>query len=211
MKRVLVSLADRRLLSVAAVCFAVTGASVAQDGSANPQPGIQILKVKSTRVTPPAPGWDRPIYSSSDPSDGRIATPGRFPRSTRFPRPRSPFYVYSVKIKNEGKKAITGVAWEYLVTDPADNSELSRHRFWTWEKVGSTKSKTLEGRSPSPPSNIVSVAGLQKDKRSPYLEKVILKCVMYSDGTTWTSAESTEHDCQRLKRGPYRRGRYNVR
>ena len=176
--------------------------ATAQNASETQPPGIQILKHEWSKVTPLPRGWDRPIYSPSEPGTGRNGSLRRFPRG-----PREPIFLYSVKIKNAGQKVITGIAWEYLVNDLANDSELSRHSFWNWEKMGTAKTKTIEGRSPSPPSNVVSVTGLQKDERSPFVEKVLLKCVLYEDGTTWAGPESTERDCQRLKLGPRHRGR----
>src|SRR5262245_51430871 len=110
-------------------------------------------------------------------------------------RSRRTEFLYKAKIRNDGRKAIVGFAWEYVVSDPANNKELSRHSFWTAKKVAAGKTKDLEGTSSSPPSNVVSVEGLKKDSRSPFVERVIFKCVRYEDGTMWTSPAAPEADC----------------
>lgn len=124
--------------------------------------------------------------------------PSPFPRSGRFPY----VYVYSAKISNNSTKAIKAVSWEYVVSEPGSDRELSRHRFYSHEKINRNSSATLRGRSVAPPSNVVSVKGLEKDKRSPYNERVEFKCVIYTDGTTWQSPSATESECLQLKERP---------
>lgn len=174
--------------------------SVPETAEGGIPPDFQILKLSWSKGISLPPGWDRPVYSASNPNrDSRSAS-----QSSRLGGRRRTYYIYSAKIRNSGKNVIKAMAWEYRVLDPESKKELGRHQFWTYTKIGLNKTVTLEGRSASPPSKVVSVAGLEKDKRSPYIEQAVIKCVIYADGMLWKNPATDEADCERLKRGRLR-------
>jgi len=100
---------------------------------------------------------------------------------------------------NNGAKAISAVAWDYVFSNPDSSEELDRHQFYSYEKIEGYKKATLRGHSPAPPSRVVSVGGLERDKRSPYDERVELRCVFYTDGTIWKNPSASEVECFNLK------------
>jgi hypothetical protein len=167
---------------------------------------MEILELKWSKETPLPRGWDRPVYSPSRPPPYDSSSPGAgTPRRGRFPGGRrAPVYVYSVRIRNGGTKAITGIAWEYHIIDAGNNEELARHSFNSRIKIGATRSATLKGRSSTPPSRTVSVEGLEKDKRSPFIERVVIKRVTYADGTMW---RNEDEESERPKQEPNQRNR----
>ena len=175
------------------------------DGGATFQ--IKIVKLSWSKRTPPPRGWDRPLYSAAnpssyDPSRPTASSKGR-PRSTRGRR--SPYYFYEVTLTNEGDKTVQAIAWDYRISDPSTLRELSLHSFKSYVEIRKDKTITLEGRSAEPPSRVVSIAGLQKDKRSPFIEQAMVKCVIFSDGTLWKNPFAPLTECETLRAGLRRR------
>jgi len=161
---------------------------------------IDVLKLSWDRQVPPPLGWDRPDYNSSDHNPA-----GARSRRRGSTQERKPIYVYSMKIKNRGSRTITGVAWEYLVLDAGNNQEIGQHTFWSLAKIKADKSVTLEGKSPSPPSSVVSATAVEKDGHSPFLDRAVIKCVMYADGTYWKNPKGGDDDCVRLNTEAHRK------
>lgn len=201
------------------VGVAATQTTTAQEAPAHAvadegPPGVVLLKLKWSREVHSLRRWDRGPYDAS------IGNGPPFPSSPdqlRYPAPTSPFprggrlpyvYHYTAKIRNEGAKEIRAVLWEYVVTDPGSKRELGRHQFFHSEKISEREEATLRGRSNSEPSKVVSAEGLEKDKRSPYDERVEIRCVAYADGTLWTHPAAGRFDCAgAMQRRQARRGR----
>ncbi len=197
-----------KALVVVLTCLVGVGGSSAQDVSdKRTPPGVVFLKLKWSRDVQLPRGWDRmPMGASASglPSDlsaerdrGGVGPSGR-PLPTgggrRF------VYDYSAEIRNDGAKEMKGFIWEYIVSDPGSGKELGRHRFYSYKKVSANKKATLRGRSRNAPSKVVSAAGLEKDKRSPFDERVEIRCVMYADGSWWMHPSVRESECLNLKR-----------
>src|SRR2546423_634884 len=119
-------------------------------------------------------GWDWTPFgasssAASDPSAGDSDTTGGFvPPVERLPF----YYLYTLKIRNTASKAIAGVAWEYTFIDPGSNEKLEAHQFYSYELIPANSSFVLRSKSRRPPSKTVSLQGLEKNKRSPYIEQV---------------------------------------
>ena len=189
------------------ICLLVVSSASAQEAAASASqtpPGVVTLKLKWSKEIQFPHGWDRSTYDASSP----INDPFPADRRTGMTVPNSPFppsgrlpyvYHYSAKIRNDGAKEIKAMIWEYVLSEPGGNKQLGRHRFYSYEKVGAEKTVTLKGKSSAAPSKIASVAGLEKDKRSPYDERLEIKCVMYTDGTWWRSPAAKESECFILK------------
>jgi hypothetical protein len=198
-----------QILFLGLACVALATAQTAVDG---PTPaGVTPLKLSwEHRVQ--LPGWDQSPFSAAnnsvyDASSSSAPRPGQSPLGslTRFGERRQ-FFEYALKLRNDGEKPIRGVTWEYQFLDPGSKEVLGHHRFFSYRKVGSHKTATLVGRSPSAPTKIVTVTGLEKDKQAPFDERVQIKCVLYKDGSVWKHPAATDSDCERLKHRP-RRGR----
>ena len=191
-----------KLLPILAWCLICASLSLAQnEADQHLPPGVVILKLEWSK--------ESPFFHSDGPdasSRGGSAAGAKMPPSAgraHAPPPSKP-YNYSMKFRNDGAKAIKAVAWEYLFLDPVTKKEEGKHRFNSYQKVGSNKNATLEAKSASPPSHVVSIGGLGKNQRSPFLEKAVIKCVLYSDGTEWKHPESKGNECEDLRRGKKR-------
>jgi hypothetical protein len=210
----------KRLLTLLLSIFCAVVAQAQEQGAPTPtaSPAITVMKVKWSRHYQP------PLMRRA--ANGAVisaATPSYFPSLDPYTTPRypnepiySPFpasgrlsyvYEYSAKIVNNEAQAIRALSWDYVISDPASHEELRRHHFYSYEKIGKNSETTLKGNSSASPSNVVSVSGLGKDKRSPYDERVEFMCVVYADGTTWQNPAAREGECQRLINRPKMRRR----
>ena len=122
----------------------------------------------------------------------------------------SDYYLY-VKVQNAGAKEIRSIAYDYVFSDPGTKTELKRDSIRGFVKIGKNKTKWIQtGPGPGPPQS-VSVSGLQKDQRSPFDERVEIKCVVFGDGTSWRSPNASPETCDELVRATRGNVRQNHR
>ena len=107
-----------------------------------------------------------------------------------------PAFVYSAEVKNEGPKAIKAIRWDYIIVDSKTSQELGNHQFENFEKVGRNKVKGLTARSRISPTRVVSA---QSDK-SAIIERAVVRCVVYEDGSLWQQAGTPDGLCEALRR-----------
>lgn len=96
-------------------------------------------------------------------------------------------YLYEVKFRNDGAKAIRQIVWDYVVYEAGTGNELGRRNFKSNVKISPRKGKSVSGRSSLPPSNIV-VVNADDDAVIQYSEEIEIKSIEYADGTTWEAA-----------------------
>jgi len=94
-------------------------------------------------------------------------------------------FLYKLKLRNEGEKTIRAIEWEYIFIDRATQSEVARHQFLSEEKVRPGKRKTLIEYSTSPPTKVISVTALSQPDGYRFIERVVIKRVIYKDGSVW--------------------------
>lgn len=176
------------------LCLAGTGVAQTQNAADTPSPPeLVILTFKWSKQSS-----QRAILNSSkavfDASEKGVKMDTDIPA-----RPATSIrYAYSVKLRNEGGKKIKAIVWDYVFLDPASKEELGRHQFITRKKIGEQENATLSARTVAAPSKLVSAKGLEKDACSPYLERVEIKCVLYSDDSLWRHPGMREDDCAKL-------------
>ncbi|HYJ45837.1 MAG TPA: hypothetical protein VEV81_04415, partial [Pyrinomonadaceae bacterium] len=95
------------------------------------------------------------------------------------------FYIYSLKVRNNGEKTIRSIVWEYIFVDPETLDEVGHHRSLAKVKIGSGKTENLVERSDAPPIGVVDVGKAGKDARNRYTERIVIQRIEYSDGTFW--------------------------
>lgn len=110
------------------------------------------------------------------------------------------FFVYEAVLKNETERKIKGIAWHYVFSDLENKNIIERHKFTYLRKVGKGKKVTLQEKSQSPPTNLVSANELKKDVRSPFFESVEVKCIVFSDNEIWKSKDTPNSECEELFR-----------
>jgi hypothetical protein len=100
------------------------------------------------------------------------------------PRPRYVF-VYELSLKNSGPKPIKAIDWDYLFLDTASQNETGRLQISSEEKIASGKSKTLKVYTSKPPNATVSAHRLDDNERKNMSEQVVIRRIVYSDGSVW--------------------------
>ncbi|PYT04455.1 MAG: hypothetical protein DMF65_02040 [Acidobacteria bacterium] len=108
-------------------------------------------------------------------------------------------YTYQVQVRNEGVGTIEAVDWEYNFMDAATRGLVARHRFQTFRRVKPGKSSTLSYTSATPPTRVISAAP-HDGKSKPFEERIIIRCVAYSDGTVRWRADGAESDCDEIRK-----------
>lgn len=94
-------------------------------------------------------------------------------RETR-PRGSVATYVYEVKLRNNSRKTISFVIWEYVFYSPSSGQELGRRRFESKERIRPGKTRNLVVRSPIPPTGTIGASGADGRSTGQYDEKIVI-------------------------------------
>lgn len=157
-----------------------------------PPPGVSIRRYKWQQVGP-GPSVDQSWKAESDSTSGSTTSSEDSPS---FAERRGPFFVYSLEIQNDGGKPIKAIRWNYIIFDTKTNEELGTHEFETFERVGLSKSRSLTAKSRLTPTRVVPI---QVTDKSATTEQVVIKCVVYEDGTMWQAGGMTAPVCEALR------------
>lgn len=152
-------------------------------------PKISVGELKWTKAI--APPFIPTYEMENGQNDGRSRNP--FP-----PGGLKIYYDYQAFFKNDGAKKIVGMSWEYIFYDLESNKELDRHRIFSFQTIGKGKSTAVKGASFAPPSKVVTYKSLEANNRSPYTERVEVRCILYSDNTFWMREKITPEECRML-------------
>jgi hypothetical protein len=153
-------------------------------------PPDTVLNANGTQGPPPStirsPERREPRKNRPDPRTTESAN------EVSSPTDRVNTYVYRIKVLNSGSKTIAAIDWEYQFV--AGDFEPARHRFQSFQRIKPAGGSTLSGESAAPPTRVVDAS-----KTSQVISRVVIYCVLYSDGSAnWREGHS-EADCQTLK------------
>ena len=156
----------------------------------NVPPPETVLNANGTQGPPPStargPERREPRKNRHDPRETDSLNVGSGP-TDRVNR-----YHYQIKVLNSSTKTIAAIDWEYQFA--SGDLEPSRHRFQTFQRIKPDGSSTLTGESPVPPTRVVNASDT-----SQVTSRVVVHCVLYSDGSvSWREARP-EADCQSLR------------
>ena len=129
--------------------------------------------LKPLTVEPRVP--DERYYHGSP--DGESAN--RFPRRAEKTDVDGPRFVYTIRVRNVGDRAIVLVVWRYDFFDPLTHALSTRHEFETRTHIKPGKRKTLYAESGSPPTPVVEVRSLLLDERQPPTETASVASVTF--------------------------------
>lgn len=187
--------------------FLVAGGVVAQSGPVPTNPAGLLILEKSWRKVIRNPALDSDPFEANDAHEEfrreqreqnirnsiRVREGDSQGRARDLPRAKlataaelespSVRYLYRMKFKNTGAKAIVGLVWEYNFQDPQSFEEVGRHSFTHRVKIRPGKEIELFGESASPPARIV-VAG--KVNAPAHTEKIVIQRIEYADGSIWS-------------------------
>jgi hypothetical protein len=165
---------------------------LAQDAPRTPlPPGVTIGKYKWEPANA-GPAVDPSIKAESDSPGGDSSNSGT---SDSQIGERQTF-VYSVEINNGGPKAIKAIRWDYIIGDSKTGEELGSHEFESLEKIARDKTKRLNARSRTSPTRIVRI---QVNDKASTVERVVLKCIVYDDGSLWQQAGTPGRLCEGIR------------
>lgn len=95
-------------------------------------------------------------------------------------------YVYEIRVANTGAKTIRALEWGYVLLDPVTGSEAGHTRFLHEAGIRPGKSKSLVGRSPSPPARVINVLQSGRETQGQFSERIVIHRIFYEDRTAWT-------------------------
>jgi len=181
-----------KIFSLVLICLC--SITVFSQGRDENPPGVTTGKYKWQKM-PPAPQLDSTWKAESDNAGSSIS-----PSQDSAPTGDRSLFFYSVEVKNDGRKPIKAIRWDYIVIDAKTSEELGRHEFESFEKVGLRKVKALTARSRFSPSRIVRADQPDVTDKSTVIEKVIVRCVVYEDDTLWEQPGTASQMCEALRR-----------
>ena len=170
-------------LLICSVCLLISNPVVSQEVSQSlDPPGITTLKVKWETYTHVGTAASAPLGASPDTNPNRLALPTQ---STGTMLVRTQLYVYSMELTNNGPKSIKALAWDFIFADAANHTELKRQSLANVQKIDTDEKKTLRFTTQVAPPRIVTVGGLEKNKRSPFTQSARIRCLLFTDGSVW--------------------------
>jgi hypothetical protein len=172
------------------------GPSLCQEAShPDTPPGVTVLNVKlETFVTTGIPTSGLPANVSTNPNGLLLPT-----QSVANPPPQTRMYVYSMELNNEGLKAIKALAWDFIFTDAANKTEMLRHSLANLHQINLHQKKTLRFTTQASPPKTVSASGLSNGRQTTFDMSVRIKCLLFTDGSSWEQTNSDDA-CKSLLR-----------
>ncbi len=187
------------MLSYSLLCFLI----LTLFGQETPKnallPGVTVVKYRWQRIGI-GPAADTTFKAENDSPTGSTSDPNVPAQASGIKDRESPFFLYSLELKNESSKSIHAVLWDYLIIDSKANEELGRHEFVSFEKVSRSSERTLTVRSRLTPSRIVTVEDSPPTTTLTVIERVVLKCVVFDDGTVWQQSPALGQSCEALRK-----------
>lgn len=145
------------------------------------------------------------ILKHSFGSDHRFVTES-VPQSDRGGEPATRvvskgFMSVSVKAKSNTTKRVVGIRWYFILTNQDTGEKLFSIPFNTPVDIASRQTKTFKAeieRLPKP-GRAVSVEELKNPVKPAELERIVITCILFSDGTSSPLNEAARPDCQHLQ------------
>jgi hypothetical protein len=171
-----------------------------QDATRNDSPpGVTIVKYKWQRIGV-GPTVDATFKAENDSPTGGSSDTNVPPQASGLRDRESPFFLYSLELRNDTSKSIRAILWDYLIIDSKANEELGRHEFVSFEKVGRGGARTITVRSRLLPSRLVTVEDSPPTTTLTVVERVVLKCVVFDDGSVWQQTPTLGQSCEALRK-----------
>jgi hypothetical protein len=210
------------------LCMFTCGSAFAQSQARQPSSGIEILKLQWKKQARLPRNFDPsviPVGQVFSSAEARTIMPG----STAAPNgvgdqaraasaersaalapvdyfPNTParmpmFYVYSLKIRNDGPKTIQAVAWDYIFIDATTKAVLGNHQFLSYSSAKPAQIVTLQIAQRTRPRTVVQAGNVAKEAGPKVVERADIQCVLYDDETTWKNPAARDDVCALLKSG----------
>jgi hypothetical protein len=111
--------------------------------------------------------------------------------------------IVSVKAKNNNAKTIIGVSWYFVLANANTGQEVFSQPFVTPVDIAAQKTKIFKGQIERLPlqQRAVTVDEL-KHPVKPAQERIVITCVMFSDGSLSPLNDASRFDCGLLQTSP---------
>ena len=100
------------------------------------------------------------------------------------------FYIYELKVKNNGQQEIRTLTWEYVFCEPGTAQEVGRLQFVSKVGMRPGTTKNVIVRSTASPTGTIDATKAGKKPRDQYSEKIVIRSITYADGSVWSSASN---------------------
>lgn len=141
-----------------------------------------------------------PVMSASQATATMGVPAASGPQSRNYGGSRRGF-TYEATLRNESGREVKAIHWDHVFMDPRDGVEMRRfHFFDDWNSIGKGKTKTVMRMSGMPPSGVIDVEMLEKDKRPQYKERIEVRFVLYKGDVYWQAADATNAECGMVRR-----------
>jgi hypothetical protein len=111
------------------------------------------------------------------------------------------FNVYSMKIRNDGEKTISAIAWDYVFIHATTKAVVGNHQLQSYLVVKPGRVVTLQSAQRARPIAVVQAGKPDAKGQGPkYLERAVIQCVLYADETTWKNPVERDESCDLLKK-----------
>ena len=117
-----------------------------------------------------------------------IAPPPRRNTSERAVSNYLARYIYELKVKNNGEKAIRTIVWEYVFFEPGTEVIVGQRQFVSKVSISPCKTKNIVARSASPPTETINATKAPGKSREQYSEQIVIQTIEYEDGSLWKAA-----------------------
>jgi hypothetical protein len=163
---------------------------------------------QSNDSTPHVAPPELTILKHSFGSDHRFVTES-VPQSERGGEPATrvvsqEFMSVSVKARSNTTKRVVGVSWYFILTNQVTGENIFSIPFNTPVDIASQQTRTFKAeieRLPKP-GRAVTVEELKNPVKPPTQERIVITCLMFSDGTLSPLNEAARSDCRRLQAAP---------
>jgi len=141
-------------------------------------------------------GSERRFVTESTPQSARGGEP-----ATRVVS--QPVTTVSVRVKNKATKTIVGVSWYFVLARNSSEDYFSLP-FVTPTDISPQDTRTLKAQIERLPgrARAITVDELKHPDKNRAQERIVITCVLFSDGTSSPLNEASQRDCRRMEISP---------
>jgi hypothetical protein len=182
----------KAIATIGAVVLYLAGGPGCGQESADSKPHVAPPEIT---ILKHAFGGERRFVTEATPQSGRGGEPATRVVSQLV-------MTVSVKAKSNATKTIVGVSW-YFVLEQDANAEYLSIPFITPVDIAARQTKTFKGEIDRLPQHrrAVTVDELKNPIKTPH-ERIVITCLIFSDGTFSPLNEAAKRDCRRLQVAP---------
>ena len=111
------------------------------------------------------------------------------------------FNVYSIKIRNDGEKTVSAIAWDYVFIHAITKAVVGNHQLLSYSVIKPGRVVTLQSAQRTRPITVVQAGTPDAKGQAPkFLERAVIQCVLYADETTWKNPSRRDDVCDFVKK-----------